>query len=181
MRLAGSGAATRIITAYIPCVTRKKAITATIAQQKRYWRLQGEYQCPRKLLRRDLVAKMLQWREEGDKLILILDGNENMKNGQLARMLRIPDLDMKDAVKSRSGMDGPATFVRGSRQIDAAWVTPDIEISAASFLPFFFGVGDHRAIMLDIPQHSLIGGKLHQLSRPNVRRLQCNRQEIQQK
>ena len=59
MRLAGSGAATRIITAYIPCVTRKKAITATIAQQKRYWRLQGEYQCPRKLLRRDLVKKML--------------------------------------------------------------------------------------------------------------------------
>ena len=108
---------------------------------------------------------MLQWREEGDKLILILDGNENMKNGQLARMLRTPDLDMKDAIKSRSGMDGPATFVRGSRQIDAAWVTPDIEISAASFLPFFFGVGDHRAIMLDLPQHSLIGGNIHQISR----------------
>ena len=31
MRLAGSEAATRIITAYVPCVTRNKAITATIA------------------------------------------------------------------------------------------------------------------------------------------------------
>ena len=102
MRLAGIGAVTRIITAYIPCVTRKKSITATIAQQKRYRRLQGEYQCPRKKLRRDLVAKMLHWREEGDKLILILDGNENMKNGQLARMLRTPDLDMRDADKSRT-------------------------------------------------------------------------------
>ena len=81
---------------------------------------------------------MLEWREDGEKLILILDRNEDMKNGQLARMLRHPDLDMKDAVKSRSNIDGPATFVRGSRQIDGAWVTPDIEISAACFLPFFW-------------------------------------------
>ena len=103
------------------------------------------------------------------------------RQGQLARMLRTPGLDMRDAVKFRSGIDGPATFIRGSRQIDAAWVTPDIEVNAACFLPFFFGVGDHRAIMLDIPQHSLIGGKIHQISRPNARRLQCNRQEIQQK
>ena len=83
---------------------------------------------------------MLQWREE---VILVLDGNKNMKNGQLARMLRTPDLDMKDAVKTRTGIDGPATFGRKSRQMDAAWVTPDIDISAACFLPFFFGVGDH--------------------------------------
>ena len=143
MRLAGAEAATRIITAYIPCTTRKKAISATIAQQKRYWRLQGEYQCSRKLLRRDLIAKMLEWREDGDKLILILDGNEDMKNGQIARMLRHPDLDMKDAVKSRSNIDGPAIFVRGSRQIDGAWVTPDIEISAACFLPFFWSRGSY--------------------------------------
>ena len=60
MRLAGEGAATRIITAYIPCATREKAISATVAEQKRYWRLQGEYQCPRKVLMRDLVAKKLQ-------------------------------------------------------------------------------------------------------------------------
>ena len=60
MRLAGDGAATRIITAYILCNTRKRAISATIAEQKRYWRLQGEHQCPRKLLWRDIVAKMIQ-------------------------------------------------------------------------------------------------------------------------
>jgi len=141
MRLTGNGAATRIITAYTPYTTRKTAISATIAQQRRYWRLQSEYQCSRKLLRRDLIAKMLEWREEGDKLILILDGNEDMKNGQLARMLRHPDLDMKDAVKARSNIEGPVTFVRGSRQIDGAWVTPDIEISAACFLPFFWSRG----------------------------------------
>ena len=124
---------------------------------------------------------MLEWREEGDKLILILDGNEDMRNGQLARMIRHQVLDMKDAVKSRSNIEGLATFVRGSRQIDGAWVTPDVEISAACFLPFYFGVGYHRVILLDIPLHSLIGGTIYKISRPNARRLQCNRHEVQQK
>ena len=153
MRIAGDGAATRIITAYIPCTTRKRAISATIAQQKRYWRLQGEHQCPRKLLRRDLVAKMIQWREEGDKLILLLDSNENIKNGQLARFLKHPDFDMNDVIKSRTEIDGLTTFIPGSRKIDGTWITPDVEISAAYFIPFFFGVGDHREILLDIQQH----------------------------
>ena len=55
MRLAGAGAATIIITVCIPCATRNKAITDTIVQQKRYWRLQDEYRCPRKLMRQDLI------------------------------------------------------------------------------------------------------------------------------
>ena len=55
-------------------------------------------------------SKILEWREDGDNLILILDGNKDMKNGQLARILTHPDLDMKDAVKSRSNIEGPATF-----------------------------------------------------------------------
>mmetsp|Transcript_11877 Transcript_11877/g.17372 ORF Transcript_11877/g.17372 Transcript_11877/m.17372 type:complete len:207 (+) Transcript_11877:1840-2460(+) len=149
IQLAGDGAVTRIITAYIPCATRKRAISATIAQEKSCWRLQGEYQCPRKLLRRDLMSTMLRWREEGDKLILLLDGNDNMKNEQLARMLRCPDIDMKDDIKYRIETDGPATFVHGSRQIDGAWVALDVEISAACVLSFFFGVGNHRAILLE--------------------------------
>ena len=132
-------------------------------------------------MRCDLVEKMIQWCEEGDKLILLLDSNKNMKNGQLTRMLKHPDLDMKDAVKSRIEIDGPATFVRGSQQIDGTWIIPDVEISTVCFLPFFFGVGNHRTILLVIPQYSLIGGNVNNITQPNSWRLQCNRHEIQQK
>ena len=111
----------------------------------------------------------------------MLNASGNMKDGQLARILQNSNLDMKDAVNSRTGIDGSAIFVRGSRQIDAVWVTPDIEIGAAYFSPFFFGVGDHRGILLDIPQQSLIGGNIHTISRPNARKLQYNKHEIQQK
>ena len=104
-----------------------------------------------------------------------------MKNSQLARMSKHPDLDMKDAVKTKIEIDGPAIFSCGSRQIDGAWITPDVKISTACFLPFFFGAGDHRAILLYIPQHSLIGGYVHKITRPSAWRLQYNRHEIQQK
>ena len=87
---------------------------------------------------------MLDWREKEDKLILMLDGNEDMENYRLAIMLRHPDLGMQDIFKLRSNTEGPETFVRGSRQIDGAWVTPDIEIRTSCFLPFYFGVGCHR-------------------------------------
>ena len=72
-----------------------------------------------------------------------------------------PDLDIRDAIRSQIKIDGPATFADGSKQIDRAWVTPSIDISVAYFLPFFFGVSDHRAILLDITQYLLIGGNMH--------------------
>ena len=58
MILAGSTVATRIITVYIPCITRKRTVTSTNAQQRRYWRLQDTTTYPRKILRADLIRKM---------------------------------------------------------------------------------------------------------------------------
>ena len=82
---------------------------------------------------------MIQWGKEGDKLILVLDGNEDMKDGQLAQMLQNPDLDMKDIIKLHMEINGPATFSRGSRQIDGAWITPDMTFKLHVFLHFSSG------------------------------------------
>ena len=46
-----------------------------------------------------LTKKLVEWIEEGDKLILVSDRNEDMKNGQQVRIMRYPDLDMKVTVK----------------------------------------------------------------------------------
>ena len=50
MKFEGRQMITRVLVAYQPCVTRKEARTATIAQQKRYWRIKGDFRCPRKIL-----------------------------------------------------------------------------------------------------------------------------------
>ena len=178
MKFSGKGVTTRIVVAYFPCNTRKQAVQATMAQHRRYWRLQGERRCPRKLMRQALVDQLKTWRNQGEKLILLTDSNENMAGGPLARMLSDQDLDMRDAINQRTQLPGPPTFIRGQRQIDGAWVTPDISIRGARFLPFFFGVGDHRAIVLDIPIYSILGGDIHKISRPTARRLTCSNPEV---
>ena len=101
-----------------------------------------------------------------------------MDNGKLARKLRNADLQMYDMVKKCSGCPGPNTFTRGSKQIDGAWATPDVEIDAARFLPFFFGIDDHRGIMLDIPRNQLIGGTSKSIARPSARRLKCDEKRV---
>jgi hypothetical protein len=37
------------------------------------------------------------------------------------------------------------------------WVSGDLDISNACVMPFGYGVGDHRAFVLDIPLESMIG------------------------
>ena len=43
------------------------------------------------------------------------------------------------------------------------------------------GIGDHQAIIVDIPQSSFLGDALKKISRPAGRRLQCNNDTIMNK
>ena len=51
------------------------------------------------------------------------------------------------------------------------WVTEDLDISNACAMPFGYGVGDHRALVLDIPLESMIGIDPVKIVRPVGRRL----------
>ena len=43
------------------------------------------------------------------------------------------------------------------KPIDGMWVSGNLNISNACVMPFGYGVGDHRAFVLDIPLESMIG------------------------
>jgi hypothetical protein len=51
------------------------------------------------------------------------------------------------------------------------WVWSDIDISNACVMPFGYGMGDHRAFILDVPLESLIGLDPVKIVRPVGRRL----------
>lgn len=91
-----------------------------MAQQRRYWRLQRDKTCPHKLFRQHLIAQLIAWRNDNEKLVLILDSNENMHSGPLLRLLKGPELEMRNTIYLRSNLPGPPIFVLGSRQIDGA-------------------------------------------------------------
>ena len=96
-------------------------------------------------------------------------------------MLAHSDLGMIDAINHRTKEHSPNTSIRGSRKIDGAWVTLNVDISRVCFLPFFFGVGDHQGTILDIPQRTLLGGDSHSIMLLMARRLTCNKHVVQAK
>ena len=71
--------------AYEACRTCKCAQNATIAQQCRYWRIQGDRRCSRRIFREQLTKTLEEWKEEGDKIILLIDSNEDMGKEQLQK------------------------------------------------------------------------------------------------
>ena len=91
-------------------------------------------------------------------MILLLEANEYMKNEKPVRAIKSePKLKMKDLVRERALKDSPYTWFLGAKQIDSAFATLDVDCCGVRFIPFWSGMGDHRAVVVDIPRHSLLG------------------------
>ena len=58
------------------------------------------------------------------------------------------------------------TFFQGSKPIDGLWTSSDLDISNACVMPFGYGIGNHRAFILDIPIKLLIGEDPVEIVRP---------------
>jgi hypothetical protein len=106
------------------------------------------------------------------KIILFMDHNEHVINGPLGRELADKEgLDLHEAIVQHTGARPGATFFCGSRPIDRIWVSSNLEISNACVIPFGYGIGDHRAFILDIPIESLVGISPVKIVQPAGRRL----------
>ncbi len=87
-----------------------------------------------------------------------MDHNEHVINGPLGKELGDRNgLDLQEAVVQHTGTSLGATFFQGSKPIDGIWVSNDLDISNACVMPFGYGVGNHQAIVLDVPLESVIG------------------------
>ena len=108
---------TRILTVYQPCRSRKEGYTTSYNQQRRYWRSQGISSCPWRLFQEHLTDALKTWRTQGDKIIMSIDGNEDIHSGPLQRSLT-RELDMYEAVYVVGGIPPITTHRRGTKQID---------------------------------------------------------------
>ena len=86
--LVKEGHTTRLITVYQPVRAGKNSLRSVYSQHRRCYNQQGYKERPRKLFRRYFITKMNECIEQGDRLILMLDANEDMKNGNLVRAIR---------------------------------------------------------------------------------------------
>ena len=89
MTFCGSeGIKTRVVCGYNPCYNNKKELNTSYQQHRRFFiTKQKDRSCPRKHFREDLIVQLKQWREDGDRLIVCLDTNENIYNKSIGKKL----------------------------------------------------------------------------------------------
>ncbi len=153
------GHATRLITAYNPCKSGRINSGMSYQQQRRYFiTKKKDLTCPRTLFRRHLTTAIAKWRDAGERIILFMDHNEHVYDGMLGKTLSNRDgLNLQEVILKQTGAPTGATFFRGSQPINGLWASDDLDISNACIMPFGYGVGDHRAFVLDILLQSLVG------------------------
>ena len=102
-----------------------------------------------------------------------MDHTKHVTNGPLGKLLADKEgLELREAILHHSTGSSPGTtFFRGSNPINRLWVSDDVDISNACVMPFGYGIGDHRAYILDIPLESLVGENPIKIVRPAGRRL----------
>lgn len=92
-----------------------------------------------------------------------------MQIGKIARSFR--SLGLVDSITSITSSPPPGTHIRGSKQIDGAWTSADISMSACNFYPFNLSAGDNRIILVDLVKECQFGSVPSTSYRPKMRRL----------
>ena len=167
------GVTTRIVCRYNPCYNRKQQSRTSYQQARRYYiTKEKDLTCPRKRFRDDLCNQLKQWREEGDRLIVCLDANEDIYRKELGKTLTDSEgLNLKEVVGDFTGSQIGATYFRGSKPIDAVWATNDLQVVGACVMPAGYGIGDHRMFVVDFRLDSIVGVTPPKIVRLAARRL----------
>ena len=123
----------RIITAYRP--NPPQGPFTVYAQHAHLHTIQRDI-CPRQAFLVDLIVDLRKFLEEGDHIILLIDGNLNMKRSDLSNALS--NINLKEAILDRHGSQGPATHKRNSTSspIDGIWISPGFDISKGGYLEY---------------------------------------------
>ena len=173
MRFQGrDGHFTRMISAYRPC--RNSASLGTVyRQQMTYWSRKGEWDCPLDLFDKHLEELLALWKLSGDRIILGIDANEDIRSGKIHSMTR--RLGMQDAILDlHDDVDPPETCNKNTKRVptDGIFVTPGIMPTAGGYSAYGqTSNSDHRTLWIDIPFTSVLGFKPPNRPKKTPRRL----------
>jgi hypothetical protein len=113
--------------------------------------------------------------ELGDHVMLLIDGNPNMKASNLSKELQA--LTFREVIKERHGVDRPATHKQNSNKvpIDGIWATQGIQIERGGYFPYdqVFANTDHRCLWVDVTYTTAFGYNMAPLHKKKARRLHC--------
>ncbi len=149
-------------------------VMGVYAQHSKYFNYINREVCPREAFIIDLRNEILQLQETGSHLIVMLDGNEDMRSGHLSKALK--SLNLREAILQKHGNAAPSTYRRSTKEvpIDGIWISQSLDIIKGGYLDFdevIFGT-DHRTIWIDISFSRAFGHKeTSPIVRPSAQRL----------
>ena len=158
---------------YSPCANKKRDSGTVHQQHCRHLinKLKDDI-CPHAQFREDLLCQMKQWWMDGKWLILCLDANKNIYQGELGRRLtKLNGLGMKEVVGEFTAWQLGATYFWGSKPIDGVWATGDITMTNACVMPVGFDMGNHQLFIIKFATTTLVGSGMTTVVRPSLRQL----------
>ena len=129
--------------------------------------------CPQEAFQDDLSTVIIACQGRSESIILCIDLNEdtNRTNGPLQQTI-LRNNNLVDVMKHRHDTPTPPTHNRGSKTIDAIYMSPEMAaVENACWLRFGEGIGDHQIAYVDIPIHDIIGKERHEIARRSGQRL----------
>ena len=72
------GIKTRVVSAYAPTGSSASRKETYWKQQERYILKKGLKTNPKKMFRKDLLRQLHQWRSKGERMVLMMDANEDV-------------------------------------------------------------------------------------------------------
>ena len=115
---------------------------------------------------------MKQWRTDGKRLILCLDANKNIYQGELVRQLtELNSLGMKKVVGELTAQQLRATYFHGSKPIDRVWATGFITMTNTCVMPVGFGVGNHQLFVINFATTTSVGSCMTTVVCPTLHRV----------
>ncbi len=162
-----------IITAYCPNPPQA-GVMGVYAQHAKYFNLINRDSCPRQAFLDDLKQEIIRLQQEGHNIILMLDGNEDMRRGPLKILLT--SLLLKEVILQRHGNRAPSTYRRNSKDvpIDGIWASLNIDITAGGYFAFdeVISATDHRTLWIDITYNTAFSCEEYPpICRPSARKL----------
>jgi hypothetical protein len=118
---------------------------------------------------------MEEWKTSGNLLILGMDANEDIRDGNVAKLME--SMAMTEAILNQhSTKSPPATYNRNYQQqpVDGLWVTEGLEILRGYTEFGGSAPSDHRSLWVDFHYTELFGHSISPTIRPTARRLKSS-------
>ena len=172
IRLGRGNTSTRIISAYLPHKPGRHSRGRTVWEQhSRYFEARGDPRYPSTIFIEHLLNLLSQWIAQGDHILLAIDANQDIYKGRLALRLKEPPFNMSCMLEEATGQKVPNSHFSGNRQISTIFGSCGIVTGQGVCFPHWFGIGDHRVMVLEISAKAAFNGTNPTIVTPKARTL----------